>query len=73
MLRQPILVAELIRLADVCAEKDDEGVLREKKASLEKMMKESGFLKELCVCLERQNNPYNFVLGTVTLLDFVFL
>ena len=57
MLRQPLLVTEIIRLADVCGEKDEEGILREKKTSLEKIMKESGFLKEICVCLERQNNP----------------
>lgn len=31
--------------------------MTEKKASLAKMMKESGFLKELCVCLEKQNKP----------------
>jgi hypothetical protein len=66
-------MAELLRLGDVCAESEEEGVLREKKASLEKLMGESGFLKELCVCLERQNSPDAFVLGSVTLLDFLFL
>ncbi len=62
-----------MRLADGSVDKEDDAVNREKKASLDKLMGDSGFLKEICVCLERQNSPDAFVLGTITLLDFLFL
>jgi hypothetical protein len=40
---------------------------------LEKLMTDSGYLKEICVYLERQKNPEAFILGTLTVLDFLFL
>jgi hypothetical protein len=47
--------------------------MREKKAYLDKFLNESGYIREICTYLQRQGAKNCFVLGTMTVLDFLFL
>jgi hypothetical protein len=66
-------MSELFKLADYCAEHSHEEVMKEKKAFLDRFLNESGYIRETCVYLQRQGGKNCFVLGTLTVLDFLFL
>ncbi len=71
-MRQPNSMSELFKLADYCWDHSDEEIMREKKAYLDKFLNESGYIREICVYLQRQGGKNCFVLETLTVLDFLF-
>lgn len=47
--------------------------MMEKKATYERLLNESGYIREICTYLEQQRKEETYVLGTITLIDFYFL
>lgn len=64
---------ELFKMAEECLSKSSEDIAKEKLVVYEKIMKNSGYLAQICEMLETQNEGRGFVLGSVTLFDFLFL
>lgn len=63
----------MFSLSDWAADKSKDEIAKQKRIYFEKYMNESNYIREICQYLERQKSNCVFILGTITIIDFLFL